>query len=69
MLNPKRPYYLLMHVRQWSDIKRVKRILDQLGPEFELVPLDIFLKLAGNKPTFQTRYLDSNGVLKYQPGD
>ncbi|MGB5873271.1 MAG: GxGYxYP domain-containing protein [Bacteroidota bacterium] len=55
-LNAKRPYYLLMHVRQWSDIKRVKRILDQLGPEFELLPLDIFMKMAGHTPTFQTRY-------------
>lgn len=55
-LNAKRPYFLLMHVRQWSDIKRVKRILDRLPEEFELVPLDIFMKLAGAKPTFVTRY-------------
>jgi hypothetical protein len=63
-MNPKRPYYLLMHVRQWSDIKRVKRILDRLGPEFELVPLDIFLKIAGDRPTFKTRYLDSVSHFK-----
>jgi hypothetical protein len=55
-LNAKRPYFLLLHVRQWSDIKRVKRILDKLGPEFEVVPLDIFLKMAGSEPTFKTRY-------------
>jgi hypothetical protein len=55
-LNAARPYFLLMHVRQWSDIKRVKRILDQLGPEFEVVPLDVFMKLAGANPTFVTRY-------------
>jgi hypothetical protein len=55
-LNARRPYFLLMHVRQWSDIKRVKRILDQLGPEFEVVPLDVFMKLAGADPTFMTRY-------------
>lgn len=55
-LNVKRPYFLLMHVRQWSDIKRVKRILDKLGPEFELVPLDIFLKMAGSEPTFKVQY-------------
>ena len=46
-----------MHVRQWSDIKRVKRVLDELGPDFELVPLDIFMKMAGEQPTFKTRYL------------
>lgn len=59
-LNAKRPYFLLMHVRQWSDIKRVKRILDQLPEEFELVPLDIFMKLAGHSFTFEERYLDSS---------
>ncbi|MCA9744195.1 MAG: hypothetical protein H6695_10120 [Deferribacteres bacterium] len=58
-LNPKRPYFLLLHVRQWSDIKRVKRILDALPDEFEVVPLDIFLKMAGEQPTFQERYLES----------
>lgn len=55
-LNAKRPYFLLMHVRQWSDIKRVQRILEQLPGEFELVPLDVFMKLAGSEPTFVERY-------------
>jgi hypothetical protein len=55
-LNPKRPYFLLMHVRQWSDIKRGKRILDRLGPDFEVVPLDVFMTLAARNPTFTTRY-------------
>ena len=55
-INAKRPYFLLMHVRQWSDITRVKNILDQLPSEFELVPLDIFMKMAGHTPTFLTRY-------------
>ncbi|MBN2092323.1 hypothetical protein JW964_22070 [candidate division KSB1 bacterium] len=55
-INAKRPYFLLLHVRQWSDITRVKGILDKLGPEFEVVPLDIFLKMAGNQPTFKERF-------------
>jgi hypothetical protein len=55
-LNEKRPYFLLMHIREFSDIERVKRILKKLGPEFEYVPLDIFLKMAGQQPTFQTKY-------------
>jgi hypothetical protein len=55
-INSNRPYFLLVHVRQWSDIKRVKGILDKLGPEFEVVPLDIFLKLAGSQPTFKERF-------------
>lgn len=54
--NTHRPYFLLMHVRQYSNVKRVKSILDRLSPEFEVVPLDIFLKLAGEQPTFAERY-------------
>lgn len=53
-INSKRPYFLLMHVRNWSDITRVKSVLDQLGPEFEVVPLDVFLKMAATDPTFET---------------
>ncbi len=56
-LNSKRPYFLLIHVREYSDVKRVKGILDKLGPEFEVVPLDVFLTMAGTKPTFQERFL------------
>jgi hypothetical protein len=55
-LNAKRPYFLLMHVRQWSDIERVKRILDRLGPDFEVVPLDVFMALAAQHPTYTTRF-------------
>jgi hypothetical protein len=57
-LNTSRPYYLLMHVRQYSDISRVKAILDQLGPEFEVIPLDVMMKMAADKPTFKERYLE-----------
>jgi hypothetical protein len=55
-LNTVRPYFLLMHVRQSSSVKRVKSILDRLGPEFEVVPLDILLKMAGEQPTFVERF-------------
>lgn len=57
-INAQRPYFLLMHVRESSDIKRVKNILDKLSPEFAVVPLDLFLMMAGKKPTFQERFLD-----------
>ena len=56
-MNSARPYFLLVHVRQWSDIRRVKGILDKLGSEFEVVPLDVFLKMAGTTPTFKERFL------------
>ncbi len=59
-LNPERPYFLLMHVREWSSIERVKSILDRLGPDFEVVPMDVFMKLAGQNPTFKERYYPSN---------
>ncbi len=59
-LNSDRPYFLLVHVRENSDVARVKSICDKLGPAFEVVPLDLFLKLAGEKPTFREKYLESD---------
>ena len=56
-INSGRPYFLLMHIRQTSDVVRVKNILGKLGPEFEVIPLDIFLKMAGQNPTFEESYL------------
>ena len=56
-INARRPYFLLMHVREYSNVKRVKSIIDKLGPEFELVPLDVFITMAGETPTFQERFL------------
>jgi hypothetical protein len=62
-MNEARPYYLVMHVRENSDIQRVKGILDGLGPEFEIVPLDVLLRMAAHTPTFTKRYLeDTTGV-------
>jgi hypothetical protein len=57
-INIRRPYFLLLHIRQTSDMVRVKNILDKLGPEFEVIPLDIFLKMAGQNPTFEERFLE-----------
>jgi hypothetical protein len=58
VLNARRPYFLLMHVREYSNVKRVKSIIDKLGPEFELVPLDVLITMSGNAPTFQERFLN-----------
>jgi hypothetical protein len=57
-LNPKRPYYLLIHVRETNSIKRVMGILAKLAEQPEVVPLDTFLKLAASNPTFKVRYKD-----------
>jgi hypothetical protein len=56
-VNAARPYFLLMHVREYSNVRRVKSIINKLGPDFELVPLDVFLKMAGEVPTFKERFL------------
>lgn len=59
-LNSERPYFLLVHVREYSDVARVKSICDRLGPDFEVVPLDVFLKMAGESSTFKERYAESD---------
>jgi hypothetical protein len=56
-INARRPYFLLTHVREYSNVARVKSIMDKLGPEFELVPLDLFIRMAGEEPTFAERFL------------
>ena len=55
-INPKRPYFLAFHVRESNDVQRVKGIMDALGPEFEIVPPDEFLIMAGKSSTLTTRY-------------
>ena len=51
-----RLYFLLAHVWEWSDVKRVNGILEKLGWEFEDAPLDVFLAMAGVEPTFEERF-------------
>jgi hypothetical protein len=62
-VNPRRPYFLLVHIRESSDIKRVKGILEKLGPDFEVVPLDVFLTMAGKEPTFRERFMNPAETL------
>lgn len=57
-LNEVRPYFLLLHIRETSDVSRVESILSKLPEDYELVPLDLFLKIAGEKSTFTKRYID-----------
>jgi hypothetical protein len=59
-INSKRPYFLVLHVREFNDIGRVKKILGRLGPGFKVVPLDVFLKLAGNAPTFKDNFMNKS---------
>ncbi len=57
-LNAKRPYFLLVHVRESNDVNSLITIVKQLTGPTEVVPLDVFLKLAASKQTYTTRYQD-----------
>jgi hypothetical protein len=60
-LNPQRPYFLLMHVRETNTVEKVSATVNHLSEPVEVVPLDVFLKLAAGAQTYRTRYR--------QPGD
>jgi hypothetical protein len=60
-LNPARPYFLLLHIRERNPVEKVVNILNSLTEPVEVVPLDVFLKLAADAKTYQTHY--------QQPGD
>lgn len=57
-LNAKRPYFLLVHVRESNDVNSLIEVVKQLDGPVEVVPLDVFLKLAASKQTYTTRYQD-----------
>lgn len=57
-LNTKRPYFLLVHVRESNDVNSLIEVTKQLDGPIEIVPVDVFLKLAASKKTYTTRYQD-----------
>ncbi|ACB76177.1 GxGYxYP domain-containing protein [Opitutus terrae] len=57
-LNRVRPYFLLVHVRESNDVNSLVEITQQLDGPVEIVPLDVFLKLAASRKTYTTRYQD-----------
>lgn len=57
-LNAKRPYFLLVHVRESNDVNSLVEVVKQLDGPVEVVPLDVFLKLAASNKTYTTRYQD-----------
>ncbi|MFO1450922.1 MAG: GxGYxYP family putative glycoside hydrolase [Opitutaceae bacterium] len=57
-LNATRPYFLLVHVRESNDVNSLVEIVKQLSGPTEVVPIDVFLKLAASKKTYTTRYQD-----------
>ena len=68
-LNPVRPYYLLVHVRESSSVERVADILAAIRAPHEVVPLDRFLRMAGTRPTFRTRFQQPSDPISRNPFD
>ena len=66
-LNPQRPYFLLMHVRERTTIEQVSNILDNLSDEVEVVPLDVFMKLAADQKTYGTRFQEPTDPIDHNP--
>lgn len=70
-INPRRPYFLPVHVREDNDVARMKQVIDLLGKDFEVVPPREFMVMAGRRPTTTTRYLkehpDFSGRWKLVP--
>ncbi len=62
-INPRRPYFLPVHVREDNDIERMKKVISLLGDEFEVVPPREFMIMAGRRPTTTTRFLDERPDL------
>ncbi len=57
-LNAKRPYFLLVHVRESNDVNSLIQVTKQLEGPVAIVPVDVFLKLAASNQTYTTRYQD-----------
>ena len=66
-LNPKRPYFLLMHVRESNTVEKVASILGGLSEAVEVVPLDVFLQLAAGAKTYRTRYQEPGDPIDLNP--
>ncbi|MBD3385418.1 hypothetical protein GF407_10895 [candidate division KSB1 bacterium] len=59
-INPDRPYFIPVHVRENNDVERMGTILDLLSDEFVIIPPEEFMLLAAKKPTMTSRYLDDH---------
>lgn len=57
-LNAKRPYFLLVHVRESNDVNSLVEVTKNLNGPVEIVQVDKFLKLAASNKTYTTRYQD-----------
>lgn len=66
-LNPERPYFLLMHVRESNTVEKVSQIIASLQEPVEVVPLDVFLKLAAGAQTYRTYHQQPSDPVDLNP--
>ncbi|MBN1542160.1 hypothetical protein JW992_08415, partial [candidate division KSB1 bacterium] len=57
-LNPDRPYFIPVHVREYNDVGRMKEVMDRLGPEYKVVNPTEFVLMAGKAANLTRRFLD-----------
>jgi len=65
-LNAKRPYFLMVHVRENNDVNSLVEVIKKLEGPVEVVPADTFMKLAASKQTYTTRYQDPEDPKKFE---
>ncbi len=66
-LNPQRPYFMLIHIRESNTVEKVKKIFDSLTEPVEVVPVDVFMKLAASDQTYRTRYQQPDDPIDHNP--
>ncbi len=66
-LNKKRPYFMLVHVRESKSIEKTVEIFKGISEPVEVVPLDKFLKMAASKKTYRTRYQQPDDPIVLNP--
>jgi hypothetical protein len=66
-LNPNRPYFLLMHVRESNTVEKVAAIFAKLSEPVEVVPLDVFLKLAAGAQTYRVNHQKPTDPIDHNP--
>ncbi len=55
-VNDARPYFMTVHVREYSTCERIAEILQLLGDEYVVVPVDTFFRFANQHPNFRRRF-------------
>lgn len=65
-LNQKLPYFMLVHVRESNDVNSLVGVVERLEGPVEVVPLDVFLKLAASNKTYETRFRQPDDPVHFK---